>query len=702
MNLVIVESPTKAKTISRFLGKSFDIKSSYGHIRDLPKSEMGIDIENGYEPRYVTPKKAQKHLSELKKLAKNADKIILATDEDREGEAIAHHLAYVFKEKNSDAKIERIVFHEITKGAIEEAVKNPRKIDSNLVNAQQARRILDRLVGYKLSPFLWKKIMRGLSAGRVQSAALKLVVDREKEIRAFKSENYWTISAILKKKNGGDKEQFEANLVKINGEPVEKPGISDQKTAGKFTNELEKSKFRVKELEKKIKEIKPRPPFTTSTLQQAAWQQYKFSAKKTMLIAQQLYEGIELSSEGGATGLITYMRTDSLNISETAIKSAAEYVKKEFGEKYSIPQPRRFKTKSKGAQEAHEAIRPTDVNLAPDKIKSDLTLDQHKLYKLVWRRFVATQMANALFDDTVASVDAEPGENKYLLEARGSIMKFDGFLKVYPAAIEEKIIPELSQNEELEKMEIKNEKHETQPPPRFTDASLVKTLEKFGIGRPSTYAQILSTLENRNYTEKDDKKRFAPTEVGEKVNEIITQNFPEIVDIEFTAKMEDNLDDIAAGKKQIAPIIDDFYKPFEKNLEEKYKTVKKIDMSQKTDETCEKCGKPMIIKHGRFGKFVACSGFPECKNTKKLPPVTINIKCPLCKTGDVIEKHTKKKKLFYGCSSWPKCKFATWQKPTGTLCPECNAPLVELKNMIKCSNKECKYKEKERNEKSPG
>lgn len=684
MNLVIVESPTKAKTISRFLGKDFRVESSFGHVRDLPKGTLGVDLEKDFEPQYVIPTKAKKNVNALKKLSKDADKIILATDEDREGEAIAWHLIKALGLNNN---IERIVFHEITKSAIEDALKNPRSLDMNLVNAQQARRILDRLVGYKLSPFLWKKLIRGLSAGRVQSVALRLIVEREKEIRAFKPQDYWTILALLQKDT--NKEQFPALLVKIDNKSIEKPGLLDEKEVKKIVDELSSASYSIESIEKKAREQQPSPPFTTSTLQQAAWQKLKFSAKRTMLIAQQLYEGVELTKEGGAIGLITYMRTDSLNVSEDALKKAATYIKENLGEKYALAQPRRFKTKSKGAQEAHEAIRPANPALSPDSIKNDLNPTQYKLYKLIWERFIGSQMPNAIFDNTTINITA----GKYLLQAKGSVMKFDGFLKIYPMIIKEDPpaggLPLLKKDDAISLKEIKPEAHQTQPLPRYNDASLVKALEKYGIGRPSTYSQIISTIEARNYVERNETKKFVPTEIGEKVNELLVEHFPQIVDINFTAQMENELDEIASGSIEYIPIIKKFYEPFEKNLKEKYESVTKQIVDEKTNEVCEKCGKPMLIKHGRFGKFMACSGFPECKSTKALPSASLKIKCPLCKTGDVVERRTKRKRIFYGCSVWPNCKFATWQKPTGELCLKCDSPIIELKNGIRCSNKEC-------------
>jgi DNA topoisomerase-1 len=554
-NLVIVESPTKAKTISRFLGKDFDIESSFGHMRDLPKSELGIDIDNEFKPHYVIPQKSRKTVNQLKKISQKADKIILATDEDREGEAIAWHLTQAL----NLSRAERIVFHEITERAIKEALKNPRSLDMNLVNAQQARRILDRLVGYKLSPFLWKKLMRGLSAGRVQSVALRLIVEREKAIREFTPQDYWTIKAILETEK---KEKLDSLLVKINDKPIAKPGITDKKQVDQIVQESQQATWSLDSIEKKAKEQKPLPPFTTSTLQQTAWQWLRFSAKRTMVIAQQLYEGIELKKEGGSIGLITYMRTDSLNVSEEALNQAAAYLRKNLGQNYALREPRRFKTKSKGAQEAHEAIRPSNPQLTPDSIKDDLRPEQYRLYKLIWQRFIASQMPNAIFEQTTIGIAANYKKTRYLFQAKGAVMKFDGFLKIWPAQKDEILLPLLSKKDKILLKKIEPEKHRTQPPARYNDASLVKELEKNGIGRPSTYAQIISTIEERNYVKRNDSKRFFPTEIGEKVNELLVQHFPRIVDLRFTAQMENELDEIAAGKKKYAPVIKEFYSPF--------------------------------------------------------------------------------------------------------------------------------------------
>ncbi len=689
MKLVIVESPTKAKTISRFLGRDFKVESSYGHVRDLPKSTLGIDVEKTFEPKYVIPTKSRKQVNLLKKEAKGADKIILATDEDREGEAIAWHLiAALGLENQPRGKIERIVFHEITEKAIKEALKNPRDLDLKLINAQQARRILDRIVGYKLSPFLWKKVYRGLSAGRVQSVAVRLIAEREREIQNFKPEEYWTISVNLKKP--GTTEELEANLAKKDDAAIDKFDIKTKADADRILKELEEKEWRVLGVEKKAVSKNPLPPFTTSTLQQEAFRRLGFSAKQTMRLAQQLYEGVELGEQ--ATGLITYMRTDSLNLSEDSLASAKEYLAREVGEKYALPSPRRFKTKSKGAQEAHEAIRPSDPARAPESVKPFLDQRQYRLYDLIWRRFTASQMPQALFDATSADIKA----GDYTFRANGQTLKFDGFLKIYPLKFTELSLPELKPEEELELIKLAPAQHFTEPPPRFSEASLIKILEKNGIGRPSTYAPTISTIQERGYVKKNEKRQLEPSEVGFIVNDMLVEHFPEIVDIQFTARMEEELDEIALGEKEWLPLIKEFYEPFSKRLAEKYESVEKQEFNENTDEVCEKCSKPMIIKRGRFGKFLACSGFPECKNTKNLPPVSLHLTCPKCKEGEIVERSTRRGRMFYGCSRYPKCDFASWQRPNGELCPECSSPLVVVKNgELKCSSKSCDFKAKE-------
>ncbi|MDP3770069.1 MAG: type I DNA topoisomerase [Candidatus Sungbacteria bacterium] len=672
--LVIVESPTKARTISRFIGSDFIVESSFGHIRDLPTSTLGVDVEHNFEPHYIIPAKARPVVKKLKELAKNADEIILASDEDREGEAIAWHLVQALgiedapketktKKKTPPRKIAvaRIVFHEITKKAIEHALKEPRPLDLKRVDAQQARRILDRLVGYKLSPFLWKKVYRGLSAGRVQSVAVRLIVEREREIQQFKPQEYWSIIASLQKRNTDNASSFDATLTKIQGETIDKFALGNEAETKKILDNLAVSSWRVSHVEKKAVIKNPATPFTTSTLQQDAFRRLGFSAKQTMRLAQQLYEGIELGAEGH-TGLITYMRTDSLNLSEDAIAQATDYIKTQFGPTYVLPSPRRFKTKTKGAQEAHEAIRPTDPSRHPDAIKDLLDPRQFRLYNLIWRRFMATQMPQAIFDHTTADILAN---DTYTFRVTGQVMKFDGFLKAYPIKVSETQLPELIPQEELDLRELKPLQHFTEPPARFSEATLVKILEQHGIGRPSTYAPIISTVQDRGYVEKFDRRYLKPTEVGFLVNDILVEHFPQIVDIEFTATMERQFDEIAQGEKEWQPVIKEFYEPFAKNLEKKYLEVKKHEITETTDEMCEKCSKPMVVKLGRFGKFLACSGFPECKTTKtiKQEPKTIGMKCPKCIEGDVIMRFTKRKKLFYGCSRYPACDWASWTDP---------------------------------------
>jgi DNA topoisomerase-1 len=637
-----VESPTKAKTISRFLGKNFKVESSYGHIRDLPKSTLGVDVENNFEPTYIIPLKAKKVISSLKKDAEKAEEVILATDQDREGEAIAWHLGQALNLKSP----KRIVFHEITKGALENAIKNSRSIDINLVDAQQGRRILDRLVGYQLSPFLWKKLFRGLSAGRVQSVAVRLIVDREKEIKKFVPQEYWSIIATLFNPPA-DGKQFEANLI------LDKFAIKTKEEAEKITKDLDGAEYKVEKVEKKEEKRMPKPPFTTSTLQQEAANRFHFSSKQTMLIAQQLYE----------QGFISYMRTDSLNLSEDSLRAAEKFIDNNFGKNYSLQ--RHFKTKSKGAQEAHEAVRPTQPENTPEILKNKLDVQQFKLYDLIWRRFIACQMKEAVFDSTIIDIKARI----YTFRANGQILNFDGFLKVYPMKFEEKELPSLEQGEILELIKFVSEQHFTEPPSRYSEATLIKTLEKYGIGRPSTYAPIITTIQERNYVEKNEQKKFFPTKIGITVNDILVEHFPEIVDVGFTSKMEENLDKIAEGDIKWVPVIKNFYEPFSKNLEKKYKEVEKQKIEKKTDEICEKCGKPMVIKQSRFGEFLACSGFPECKNTKTLKKEaeTTGMKCLKCSEGDVIIKRTKRGKIFYGCSQYPKCDYASWTKPEKNL-----------------------------------
>lgn len=676
--LIIVESPTKAKTITKFLGTDYTVLSSYGHVRDLPKSKLGVDVEKNFEPKYIIPLKAKPNVKLLKEKAKKAGTIILATDEDREGEAIAWHLAQVLDLENSKSpasakasadkqnikakqiqNIQRIVFHEITEKAINEALKNPRDIDINLVNAQQARRVLDRLVGYELSPFLWKKLVRGLSAGRVQSVAMRLICEREEEIKKFLPQEYWTITANLLTEK---KEAIGAALNSINGEKLDKFAIKNQEEADAILKNIEGASFQVTDITKKEMRKTPPAPFTTSTLQQDAWRKLRFSAKLTMMAAQQLYEGVELG-ESGSTGLITYMRTDSLNLSEDSLKAARETITMYYGENYGLTSPRRFKTKSKGAQEAHEAIRPSDPARHPDDLKTHLSPQQWKLYNLIWRRFTASQMEPAIFDTTAVNITTE-GQDKtsYIFRANGIVKKFDGFLAAYPTKFEDALLPEVAKDELLTTEKVDGLQHFTEPPARYTEASLVKALEEFGIGRPSTYAPTISTVQARGYVEKNEQKRLQPTEIGLKVDGLLVQHFPQIVDIKFTAKMENDLDEIAEGKIAWQTAIGEFYKPFHENLENKYKEVVKENMDEATDQICEKCGKPMIIKTGRFGKFLACSNFPECKNTKTIKK-TIGLPCQECNEGEIVEKRTKRKRTFWGCSRYPECKWASWTNP---------------------------------------
>ncbi len=704
------------------------MESSFGHVRDLPKSKLGVDVENNFEPTYAVPLKAKKVVSELKERAKKAKFIYFATDEDREGEAISWHLREIIKPKADQVK--RITFHEITKEAIEHAVENPRAIDMSLVNAQQARRVLDRLVGYKLSPLLWKKISRGLSAGRVQSVAVRLIVEREREVEAFKPQEYWTIDAVFSK----DKNLFEAKLSKVDGKSLDKFAIGNNKEAQEIFDAIKNSKFRVAKIEKKQTKRSPHPPFTTSTLQQAAINRFGFSAKQIMMIAQQLYEGIELADKG-SVGLITYMRTDSVNLSEKFLASASEHIQNSFGKNYYSGK-KLFKSKSKNAQEAHEAVRPTDVSIQPDDIKKYLDPKQFKLYDLIWRRALASQMADAMIEAT--SVDINDEKDKFTFRANGSIIAFDGFLKVYKTDTKENILPELKESEKINLEKISPNQHFTEPPPRYTEASLVKALEEKGIGRPSTYAPTISTIQERNYVIKEEK-RLKPTDMGVLVNDLLVEHFPKVVDYDFTAKMEDELDEIANGKIKWQDVIRGFYDPFIKNLEEKEEVLSKKDITEEaTDEVCEKCGHPMVIKMGRFGRFLACSGYPECKNTKEISkdgnvieentldekcpecgkplvkkrgrfgpfiacsgyPECKYIKkeppkeyadCPKCGKGKIIAKRGKRG-MFYACNKYPDCKNAYWSAPTGEKCPECQSLLIFGKNKtIVCSNKECKF-----------
>ena len=667
-SLIIVESPTKANTIKKFLDKEKTVLSSYGHIRDLPKSTIGVDVDNDFEIKYVIPTKARKNFNLLKKEVEKNDFVYIATDPDREGEAIAWHLVEALKLE--EKKYQRISFHEITKKAIEEALNNPGSINIDLVNAQQSRRILDRIVGYKLSPFLWKKIMRGLSAGRVQSVALRLIVDREEEIKNFKPEEYWSISALLEK----EKKEFEVILTQIQGKKISKLDLKNKEQVEEIEKSLRTSSYQVSTIDKKELKRSPLSPLTTSTLQQECSKKLGYSSKMTMRLAQELYE----------KGIITYHRTDSLALSSEALLMAEDFINQKFGENYY--QKRIFKTKGR-AQEAHEAIRPTLAINIPETIPFE---EKHKkVYRIIWNRFISSQMKEAIFDSTKIEIKTN---NEHTLQANGSILKFDGFLKVYPMKLEDKELPSLEIGDNLNLINVLGEQHFTQPKARYTEASLIKELEENEIGRPSTYAPTISTIQLRNYVEKNKEKRFEPTSIGTSVNEMLVNNFPEIVDIKFTAKMEKDLDSVALGKENWKKLLKDFYLPFNENLEKKYEEVdRKTPEVETTDKVCPKCNKPMVIKVGRFGKFLACTGFPECKHTETITDEKkkTGVTCPNCQQGELIQKKSKKGRIFYGCSNWPDCDFALWDKPTGNLCPKCNSLMVEKGKKEKCSNKNC-------------
>lgn len=744
-NLVIVESPAKAKTISQYLGKEYNVMASMGHVRDLPKSKMGIDTEKDFTPSYTVPVDKKKVITNLKKKIKSGTAIWVATDEDREGEAIGWHLLKALKVDPKKHDIKRIVFHEITKNAILKSIESPREINEDLVDAQQARRVLDRLVGYELSPLLWKKIRYGLSAGRVQSVAVRLIVEREREIRAFKPEEFWKIIGTF---TGDAKQKFEAQL---------KAEIGNKKSADKVLKDLDGADYSVTSVKEKMAKRNPAPPFITSTLQQEASRKLGFSVKKTMVIAQQLYEGVE--TDKGHRGLITYMRTDSFNLSSLALKQAKEVITEKYGKEYMAEKPRVYK-KAKGAQEAHEAIRPTNLSRTPEMVKKFLSRDQFRLYELIWKRMIACQMATAQLKGLDVLINAEKDGKKleHTFKATGQTVVFPGFMKVYiededdnpdvdkkKAGKHEKILPPLKEGENLDCNKIDPTQHFTQPPHRYTEASLVKKLESEGIGRPSTYAPTITTVQARGYIEKEGKA-LKPTDTGEVVTDFLVKHFPDIIDYKFTAEMEEDLDLIATGKKKWVPIIKSFYTPFHKHIEEKEKSIKRADVvNEETDEVCDKCGSKMVVKLGRYGKFLSCSNYPECKNAKPLkkdgngkaeeaePPKIdpelkrklkdkkcdkcgapmevktgrygnflgcsnypeckniqpiikfTGVKCPKCKEGQLVERRARRTgKVFYGCNKFPKCKFATWDKPTGDKCKKCGGLMVEKKDEIVC------------------
>ncbi|MEI7690789.1 MAG: type I DNA topoisomerase [bacterium] len=654
--LVIVESPAKAKTIEKYLGSDYKVLATFGHVRDLPQGTLGIDLENNFQPKYIVPLRSKKSVGILKKAAKDAGAILLATDPDREGEAISWHVAEALGLKSKQYK--RIEFHEITKSAIQAAVKNPRDIDINLVNAQQARRVLDRLVGYSLSPLLWKKVLKGLSAGRVQSVAVRLVVDREREIEAFNPQEYWEMKAALEK--ASSKESFLATVNKFKDKSL---SVKDKATSEKVIREIKLGSYPVTKVEKKEVKRSPAPPFITSTLQQEAARKLFFSAKKTMLLAQQLYEGIEIGSEG-SVGLITYMRTDSTNLSKQAINEARSYIEKDLGKDF-LPDKERFYKKARGAQEAHEPIRPTSFLRTPSSLKEFLNKDQHRVYEIIWKRAIASQMADCRYNQI--GIDIAVGD--YNLHTGGRTIKFPGFMSVYLESDDDKtdeeeksLLPNLAAGDKCNLLKLYGNQKFTEPPPRYTEASLIKDLEANGIGRPSTYAPTLSTIQDRGYINNENRRLF-PTEIAFVVTDLLKENFPFVVSVDFTAHIEQQLDDVASSKDDWQKVVGEFWYPFKTDLEKGTQSIEKVKIEKETDQICDKCGKPMVIKHGRFGEFLACTGFPDCKNAKPLPPKETGSKCPDCKDGDIVERRTKKGKLFWGCSKYPECKYATWTKP---------------------------------------
>ena len=752
-NLVIVESPAKARTVGRFLGRDYEVKASLGHVRDLPSGDLGVAVDNGFTPKYVVPKEKNKVIADLKKSSKDAETIYLATDPDREGEAISWHLVNAAGWQKRP--VQRVVFHQITEDAINEAFQDTREIDMRLVNAQQARRVLDRLVGYQLSPLLWRKIQRGLSAGRVQSVALKLVVDREREIEAFVSKEYWTIDAILKKQEGGNVSKTARFNARLQGVKGQRKGIEigSESAATLVTSALSGASYLVADVQKKEVRTHPAPPFITSTLQQEASRKLRFSAKRTMALAQQLYEGLSIGSEG-SVGLITYMRTDSVHVAPSALRETVAYIREHYGSKYLPRAPRVFTKKAKGAQEAHEAIRPTAIRRSPAVVEPHVSSDQFKLYELIWKRMLASQMADALSDSTRIDIDARGPNTEgrtYLFRATGSVMKFPGFRSLYledrddPAEDDDnqRLLPELRNGEGLDCLDLASEQHFTQPPPRYNEASLIRKLEEEGIGRPSTYAPILSIIIDRNYAIKE-QNRLKPTELGKVVSNQLANHFPTIMDVGFTAGMEQNLDDIARGEKEWVPVLRDFYDPFQEALTSAAEEMPRVRVEEPSEETCDLCEKPMVIKTGRFGRFLACTGFPECKGRKPLrqgvstsaaeetprvqavepseekcdlcekpmvvktgrygrflactgfpkckgkKPLSLGVKCSNCDTGELVERRGRGR-TFYGCTNYPQCTFTLSQRPLPESCPECRGILLSSgRNAARCSS--CSYR----------
>ncbi|OSM00394.1 putative DNA topoisomerase I [Magnetofaba australis IT-1] len=750
-----MESPAKAKTINKFLGRGYKVVATYGHIRDLPSKNGSVDVDNGFAMRYVVPKTSSKHVEALTAAVKGADEVLLATDPDREGEAISWHVHEVLEKKKllKDKTVKRVVFHEITKKAIQDAVANARDMDMDMVNAQQARRALDYLVGFNLSPLLWKKVRRGLSAGRVQSVALRLVCEREEEITAFKPQEYWSITASVAKE--GQQRTFDARLAVADGKKLDKFSIADEKRAKSLTAAIADKPLTVTSIEKKQTKRKPAPPFITSTLQQEASRKLGFSAKKTMTVAQKLYEGLEIRNAEGkkeVVGLISYMRTDSVNLANEAIDAIRGLVGERYGNEYLPKSPRKFKSSAKNAQEAHEAIRPTDVARLPEMLADVLERDLLRLYELIWKRTVACQMSEAKIDQVAAqiSVDSADPNAPLRLRATGSSVAFPGFMKVYMEGKDEvsaqdkddddseTMLPAMDEGETLQNLGVEPKQHFTEPPPRYTEATLVRALESFGIGRPSTYAPTMSTLQDRGYV-KLEKRKFYPEDVGMVVNKYLTQHFSKYVDYNFTANLEDDLDAVSRGEREWTPLMESFWKPFIEQIEEKEKTTSKAEVTSEeldencpecgkplslklgrygrfkactgypeckytapfgkeaeekaaqqseepelSDEKCEKCGKPMLIKTGRYGKYLACSGYPDCKNNQPLnKPRDTGVKCPECGKGTFLEKKSRRGKVFYSCSGYPKCKKALWDEPLEQPCPKCGAPFVTVKTTKK-------------------
>ena len=685
-DLVIVESPAKAKTIKKYLGGNYEVIASMGHVRDLPKTRLSVDIKKKFTPKYEIIKGKEKLVEEIKELAEKSDKIYLATDPDREGEAISWHLAYILGLPLDDNN--RVEFNEITKNGVTNGMAHPRSINIDLVNAQQARRILDRLVGYKLSPFISQKIRRGLSAGRVQSVAVRIIVDREEEIRKFKPEEYWTIDAKFIPK--GSRKSFSASLYSdANG----KIKIENQEQAEKIEQDLADAEYMITKVKHGTRRKTPAPPFITSTLQQEASRKLGFQSRRTMKVAQELYEGVDIEGMG-ATGLITYMRTDSLRISDVAKEEAAQYILNRFGEKFLPAKPRVFKTKS-NAQDGHEAIRPSMPSLSPEDVKASLTSDQFKLYNLIWNRFMASQMSDCIQKTTQAEISAK----EYIFKASGYYVDFEGFTTLYVESKdteEEKStqLPPLEKDMPVKCKELKKNQHFTQPPARYTEASLIKALEEYGIGRPSTYAATITTITSREYVKREAKTLY-PTELGEVMTNLLKERFPKIVNYKFTAQMEENLDEVEHGQEEWVELLDEFYSDFDKTLKKAKEEMEGVKLQLKEDQTdiiCDKCGRQMVVKVGRYGKFIACPGYPECKNVLKFVEKT-GVKCPKC-NGDVIVKHTKKKRVFYGCSNYPECDFVSWNEPVNERCPQCGGILFKKKGKkpkLYCATEGCGF-----------